>query len=124
MRSVVFVRLDEKRSVLAKQLSAAHERLRTSRSVCQRAQRVIRPLCWFPFRGKALNTGNMSDSHLSKTEPTSHLNLVNIGEETVHETLTKFVDDTLTNIKKCLDKVLDLRGKYHLIPFRLKLFAW
>lgn len=66
----------------------------------------------------------MSDSHLSNTDHTSHLNLANIGEETALETLTKCVDETLTNIKKCLDKVLDLRGKYHLIPFTLKLFAW
>jgi galactose-1-phosphate uridylyltransferase len=33
-------------------------------------------------------------------------------EGTVLENLAKFVDDTLTNMKKCLDKVLDLRGKY------------
>jgi hypothetical protein len=65
----------------------------------------------------------MSDSDLSNTDHTSHLNLVNIGEETFLENLTKFVDNTLTNIKKCLDKVLNLRGKYHLILLILKMFA-
>jgi hypothetical protein len=34
-------------------------------------------------------------------------------EGTVIENLAKFVDDTLTDMKKCLDKVLDLRGKYN-----------
>lgn len=35
-------------------------------------------------------------------------------EGSVLENLAKFVDDTLTDMKKCLDKVLDLRGKYNL----------
>jgi hypothetical protein len=41
-------------------------------------------------------------------------------EGTVLENLAKLVDDTLTDMKKCLDKVLDLRGKYNLHIERLK----
>jgi hypothetical protein len=55
----------------------------------------------------------MSQNNSNNTDQTSSLNLVNTCDETVLENLTKFVDDTLTDMKKCLDKVLDLRGKYN-----------
>jgi hypothetical protein len=63
----------------------------------------------------------MSTFNLGNIDHMSHVNILNIGEENVHENLTKVVDQSLTNIKKCLDKVLDLRGKYSLIPLTLKL---
>ena len=56
---------------------------------------------------------NMSQNNSSNTVQTNSLNFVNIYDETVLENLTKCVDDTLIDIKKCLDKVLDLRGKYN-----------
>jgi hypothetical protein len=63
----------------------------------------------------------MSESNCSNTQQTSNLNIVNINDENSLETLTKFMDNMLTDIKKCLDKVLDLRGKYifNLLPFKL-----
>jgi len=61
----------------------------------------------------------MSQNISNNTDQTTSLNLVNMCEETVLENLAKFVDDTLTDMKKCLDKVLDLRGKYnrHIIQY-------
>lgn len=53
----------------------------------------------------------MSDNNSSNMDQISNLNPVNIRDENFLETLTKCVDDTLIEIKKCLDKVLDLRGK-------------
>jgi hypothetical protein len=53
----------------------------------------------------------MSDNNRSNTDKMSNLNPVNYRDENFLETLTKCVDDTLINIRKCLDKVLDLRGK-------------
>jgi hypothetical protein len=55
----------------------------------------------------------MSQNNNNNTDQTTSLNLVNMCEGTVLENLAKFVDDTLTDMKKCLDKVLDLRGKYN-----------
>ena len=56
----------------------------------------------------------MSQNNSNNTDQTTSINLVNMCEGTVLENLAKFVDDTLTDMKKCLDKVLDLRGKYNL----------
>jgi hypothetical protein len=53
----------------------------------------------------------MSQNNSNNTDQTSSSNLVNICEGTVLENLAKFVDDTVTDMKKCLEKVLDLRGK-------------
>lgn len=55
----------------------------------------------------------MSQNNSNNTDESSSLNPVNMCEGTVLENLAKFVDDTLTDMKKCLDKVLDLRGKYN-----------
>ncbi|KDR20411.1 hypothetical protein L798_04946 [Zootermopsis nevadensis] len=51
----------------------------------------------------------MSDNNSSNMDQISNLNPVNIRDENFLETLTKCVDDTLIEIKKCLDQVLDLR---------------
>lgn len=58
-------------------------------------------------------TTNMSQNNSNHTDQTSNLNYVNTCDETDLENLAKFVDDTLTDMKKCLDQVLDLRGKYN-----------
>jgi hypothetical protein len=54
----------------------------------------------------------MSDNNRSNIDQIRNLNPMNFRDENVLETLTKCVDDTLTDIKKCLNEVLDLRGKY------------
>lgn len=54
----------------------------------------------------------MSQNDSNNTDQTASLNLVNMYEGTVLENLAKLVEDTLIDMKKCLDKVLDLRGKY------------
>lgn len=53
----------------------------------------------------------MSDHNSNNSDLISNLNPVNIRDENLLETLTKQVDDTLIDMKKCLDKVLDMRGK-------------
>jgi hypothetical protein len=54
----------------------------------------------------------MSDNNRSNIDQIRNLNPMNFRDENFLETLTKCVDDTLTDIKKCLNEVLDLRGKY------------
>jgi hypothetical protein len=55
----------------------------------------------------------MSQNNSNNKDEPSSINLVNMCEGKVLENLAKFVDDTLIDMKKCLDKVLDLRGKYN-----------